>query len=325
MDWTTFFHMALVAAGLTAFEIISGVDNAVAGSALLATIQSRKAKIAFYWIGGVFAVVVVRGALPFVIFWTANADLTMVEAWNAMWSGDASVKEAVEKSAPILLAGGGIFLIMLSLHWLFVEEKKHFGFALLEGRCLAIGESWFHAIAFATIALIAFLVKRNLEPVIALNVVLAITTGGLMFFITQGFKDNAERAEQSMIHGQGTQKSDWAKVIFLVILDMTFSIDSVVGAFAFTMVVGLILIGNGIGALVVLYLTVHNVERIQSYVYLKTGAMYSIGVLGLVMIVEVFGYHIPEYVSPTVTFAFIGFFLAKSIRHNRTSVAAQAV
>lgn len=54
--------------------------------------------------------------------------------------------------------------------------------------------------------------------------------------------------------------------MYLEVIDATFSIDGVVGAFAFTLSVPLILIGNGIGAFVVRELTVSNIDRVK-----KTG------------------------------------------------------
>ena len=94
---------------------------------------------------------------------------------------------------------------------------------------------------------------------------------------------------------------------------MSFSIDGVLGAFAFTLSVPLILIGNGIGAIIVRQVTVGNIDRIKKYKYLKNGAMYSILGLGTIMILESFGFHIPSWVSPVITFIVIGFFFYKSI------------
>lgn len=82
--------------------------------------------------------------------------------------------------------------------------------------------------------------------------------------------------------------SDISKILYLEVIDATFSIDGVLGAFAFTLSVPLILIGNGIGAYVVRSLTMHNIETVKKYMYLKNGAMYSIGVLGTVMILNSF-------------------------------------
>ena len=42
--------------------------------------------------------------------------------------------------------------------------------------------------------------------------------------------------------------------------------------------------------------------------------MYSIGVLGVIMMLDAFGVHVPTWVSPVITFALVGFFLWKSMR-----------
>lgn len=74
-------------------------------------------------------------------------------------------------------------------------------------------------------------------------------------------------------------------------------------------------IGNGLGAIVVCQITVGNLDRIKQYIYLKNGAMYSILVLGLVMLLDSFGLHIPERVSPAAAFGMVGFFYWKSRQH----------
>ena len=140
---------------------------------------------------------------------------------------------------------------------------------------------------------------------------LGVFVGIILFFITQFFKQNAERGEQKLLD---SNKSDFNKIIFLEIIDSTFSIDGVLGAFAFTLSIPLILIGSGLGAIIVRQFTVNNIERIRKYVYLKNGAMYSILVLGIIMILHSFGFNIPEYVSPLSTFIIIGFFFWKSAK-----------
>jgi hypothetical protein len=141
---------------------------------------------------------------------------------------------------------------------------------------------------------------------------LGAVIGSSLFFITHGFKQNAEEQERSLLDNT---KSDISKLLFLEIIDTTFSIDGVLGAFAFTLSVPLILLGNGLGAFIVRELTLRNIENIKKYVYLKNGAMYSILVLGIIMILHSFGFHIKEYVSPVSTFIIIGFFFWKSKMH----------
>jgi hypothetical protein len=108
--------------------------------------------------------------------------------------------------------------------------------------------------------------------------------------------------------------SDVSKLFYLEVIDATFSIDSVLGAFAFTLAVPLILIGNGLGALVVRELTMKGINRIKRFQFLKNGAMYSILCLGSIMIFDGFGFHIPPWLSPVMTFGIVGLFLFKSIR-----------
>ena len=135
--------------------------------------------------------------------------------------------------------------------------------------------------------------------------------GSTAFFITHGFKQNAEKAEHEMLHHQSSM-GDWSKILYLEVIDMTFSIDGVLGAFAFTLSIPLILLGNGLGAIMVRQLTVGNIERVKKYKYLKNGAMYSIFGMGMIMLLDGFGVHIPSYVTPVITFVILGYFFWKS-------------
>jgi hypothetical protein len=100
----------------------------------------------------------------------------------------------------------------------------------------------------------------------------------------------------------------------LEVLDASFSIDGVVGAFAFTLSVPLIILGNGLGALIVREFTVRGINLITRYAYLKNGAMYSVGSLGFLMILEAFGGEYPFWLAPLNTFILLGVFLFLSIR-----------
>jgi hypothetical protein len=143
--------------------------------------------------------------------------------------------------------------------------------------------------------------------------------GSTAFFIMHGFKENAERAEQDLKNGD-TKRSDLSKIFYLEIIDASFSIDGVLGAFAFTLSVPYILIGNGIGAYVLRELTVKNIETIKKYKFLKNGAMYAIGALSVIMILGAFGHHLPEWVSPVVMIAIVGYFFWKSRMHNKLEI-----
>jgi hypothetical protein len=298
----------LIIAGLCLFETITSIDNAIINAEVLSTMSGRARRWFLVW-GLLVAVVAIRGLLPWLIVWMSTPSLGPAGALTATFSSDPLVLAAVEQSAPVLLMGGGTFLLFLFLHWLFLEEK-HFG--LRGERYIASKGVWFFAVVSILLAaLVWFALGKN--PLAAFGAVV----GSTAFFIVHGFRQNAEDAEQKMLHGE---MADVSKIFYLEVIDATFSIDGVIGAFAFTMSVPLILVGNGIGALVVRELTVKNADKIRKYRFLKNGAMYSICFLGIVMVMDSFGLPVPGWVSPVITFGVVGYFFFKSAReHNPAS------
>jgi hypothetical protein len=193
----------------------------------------------------------------------------------------------------------------LFFHWLFLEPK-HYG--IIGERFIEKQGVWFFAVVSVLLTAIVWKAIK-INPLMAFGAVV----GSTAFFIIHGFKENAEKAEREMIEGS-SKLTDLSKIFYLEVIDATFSIDGVLGAFAFTFSIPLILLGNGIGALVVRKLTVSNIENVKKYKYLKNGAMYSILALGMVMLADSFGVHVPQWVAPIITFAIIGFFFWKSAR-----------
>lgn len=292
----------LTIAGLCLFETITSIDNAIINAEVLST-MSQKARRWFLVWGLLFAVFVIRGVLPWLIVWMSTPSLGPVGAFTATLSSDPAVVAAIEQSAPVLLIGGGTFLVFLFFHWLFLEDKN---FGLRGERYFASKGVWFFAIVSILLAAIVWLALGK-DPMMAFGAVI----GSTAFFIVHGFRQNAEEQERKMVSGD---LSDISKIFYLEIIDATFSIDGVLGAFAFTMAVPLIIIGNGIGALIVREITVRNVDSIRKYQYIKNGAMYSIFCLGIIMILDSFGFDIPSFVSPIITFGVVGYFLYMSLK-----------
>ncbi|MBU3186692.1 DUF475 domain-containing protein [Clostridium estertheticum] len=308
-----FMSILFIIIGLCVFEIVSSIDNAVINAEVLGT-MSEKAKKWFLFYGILFAVFIVRGMLPWIIVWVTNPGLGPIGALTATFSNDPHIKESFELSTPILMLGGGVFLLFLFLHWLFIEDK-HFG---LPGEEFFVKHgAWFYAIVSVILVVIVALALKH-DSVLALSAVI----GSSAFFITDGFKKNAESNEQQLLSNTSGM-SDISKILYLEIIDMTFSIDGVLGAFAFTTSVPLIILGNGLGAIVVRQLTMGNIENIKKYIFLKNGAMYSILCLGIVMILEGFKIEIPEYITPLVTILIILFFFFKSKIYAKNNLASE--
>jgi len=297
-----FFTAILTIAGLCLFEIISSIDNAIINAEVLST-MSKKARRWFLFWGLLFAVFIVRGLLPWLIVWAVNPSLGFIGSLTATFSNDPHVAESIEKSAPLLLAGGGTFLVFLFFHWLFIEPKNY---GLRGERFFHKQGIWFYAVVSMLLAGLVWMALK-INPIMAFTIVI----GSTAFFITHGFKQNAEQSEKNLLDNKGGL-TDISKILYLEVIDMTFSIDGVLGAFAFTLSVPLIIIGNGLGALVLRQFTVGNIDRIKKYAYLKNGAMYSILILGTIMLADSFGAHIPSWLSPVATFAIVGYFFWKS-------------
>ena len=136
-------NILIVVLGLCVFEIVSSVDNAIVNAHILKTMPEKYRKIFLFW-GLLFAVFAVRGLLPFIIVWISNPDLSVIQVVTSTFSGDASVAASLAKSKPLLLLGGGIYLMFVFLSWLFMEEKKYA--FLVEGFLHRQG-AWFYAIA----------------------------------------------------------------------------------------------------------------------------------------------------------------------------------
>lgn len=292
--------LLITVVGLAFFETISSVDNAIINAEVLGTMGQKARRWFLIW-GMLFAVFVIRGVLPFLIVWAINPQFGPWGALTATFSNDPKIAESIEASAPILLIAGGTFMVFLFFHWLFLEPKN-FG---LKGEKFFMAQGvWFYAIVSVLLMGIVWLALQT-NPMMAFGAVV----GSTAFFITHGFKQNAEVSEKQLMQ---KPLSDVSKIFYLEVIDATFSIDGVLGAFAFTLSVPIILLGNGLGAIIVRELTIRNIEKIKKYIYIKNGAMYSVLFLGIIMLLDSFHVTIPSWVSPAITFVIVAYFFYKS-------------
>lgn len=295
-----FGFIILTILGLSLFEIITSIDNAIINAEVLRDMTQRARRWFLLW-GFLFAVFVVRGFLPLLIVWIANPQLGLIGVFFAAFSQDPKIIQAIEATSPLLLLGGGVFLVFVFFDWLFLEPKNY---GLRGERFFHSQGAWFFAVVSILLTVVVWFALQ-IDSMLAF----AAVVGSTAFFIIHGFRSYAEEQERKLIRGN---MSDISKIAYLEVLDSTFSIDGVIGAFAFTFSIPLILLGNGLGALILRKLTVGNIERIKKYKYLKNGAMYSILFLGAIMVLDSFGFDIPVWLSPIIAFSTVGYFFFKS-------------
>ncbi len=135
-----------------------------------------------------------------------------------------------------------------------------------------------------------------------------------------------EEKEHDPSIGQLVSRGSIGGFMYLEVLDASFSFDGVIGAFAITNDVVIIMLGLAIGAMFVRSMTVFLVDKgtLQEFVYLEHGAHYAIGILAVIMFASV-QYHIPEWLTGLSGVAFILVSLWSSHRYKKTQgSAAQA-
>ena len=188
--------------GLSLFEIITSVDNAVINAEVLSGMQQKGRRWFLVW-GFLFAVIVVRGLLPLLIIWGANPQLGLFGALFSIFSGDKSTAKSIENSSPILLIGGGTFLVFLFFNWLFLEPKNY---GLRGEHFFHRQGAWFFAIVSVLLSLIVWFALQK-HPVMAFGAVL----GSTAFFIIHGFRQYAEDQERKLL---SRGMSDMSKIAY---------------------------------------------------------------------------------------------------------------
>ena len=113
----------------------------------------------------------------------------------------------------------------------------------------------------------------------------------------------------------GVAKSGLALFIYLNILDSAFSLDGVIGAFALTTNLLIIVVGLGIGAYFVRALTLYFVEQktLTELVYLEHGAHWAILGLAIAMLANLV-VHVPEVVTGLIGLCFVALSYRSSLK-----------
>lgn len=294
----------VIVLGLMVFEVVSSIDNAIVNAHVLKTMSLKWRKIFLLW-GLLIAVFLVRGALPLVVVWLSVPEIGFSGALQSIIKSPPEVAQLIEERKGVILIGAGVFLLLVYLHWLYLEKKDPY----FPPDKLIKSEHgvWFYALAAIILVGLLYLARNSFY------LMLAASVGYAAFFIMQGFKEQAAKQEEALQTQKGSL-SDFSKFMYLEILDASFSFDGVIGAFAFTTSIPLILIGNGLGALVVRQFTIRGIDKIGQYKWLKNGAMTSIGVLGIFIIAKSFDVHIPEYLPTITVVGTVGLTFWKSLR-----------
>lgn len=285
------------------FEVSFSFDNAVVNATVLARLDDRWQRI-FLTVGVPIATFGMRFSLPVVVVW-ATSSLSPLQAWTLAMhqpadhaayfpDGRPSYETYLHNAHPLIMAFGGMFLLMLFLLWAF-EEREIRWLSWLERPLARAGRLDMLAVVIALVTLVGAATGSVATHRLPMDRLATVLIAGLLgiasYIIVAGLGDmfNTDEYETGTAVVKVVGRAAFFSFLYLEVLDASMSFDGVIGAFAITADPILIALGLGlIGSMFVRSLTVFLVRdgALGKYVYLEHGAHWAIGILSILMLVS---------------------------------------
>jgi hypothetical protein len=303
---------------LAILEITFSFDNAVINSRILARMSPLWQKL-FLTVGIFIAVFVVRFALPIIIVQFATG-LGFKDVIDLALNQPERYGEELHKAGPVIDAFGGTFLLMIGISYFLDRDKVVHWLQPIERALARAGKIRF--IKLIIMVILALLLYVTVESSLKNTVLLSSVLGIVLQFGLHSmslFFDKSMKKKSNVGHQIGW--AAFASFMYLEVLDASFSFDGVIGAFAITTSVVLIVAGLGVGALWVRSLTVYLMRAgtLAKYRYLEHGAHWAILALGLVMLAKLYHLELPEWLTGSLGLVFIVTAVVTSIIEKRRS------
>lgn len=312
---------------LSVLELSLSFDNAVVNATILATMAVVWRKRFLIW-GMIIAVFGVRFVFPILIVYFSTS-MELLDSFNLAINNPSEYEKIIQSSHHIIMSFGGMFLLMLFLKFIFDENKDVHWIKYIENIAVKLSKVgdikalfvMFLMLAITYIAPNEVVMGDKLVTINKLEILVPMIVGVIAFYLLELLKGFIELKS-------GNHKNSDTKVtelsggfisfMYLEMIDMSFSLDGVLGAFAITQNVVIIMLGLGVGAMAVRSLTIYMVEKevVAKYIYLEHGAMWSIGLLSLSMLIQIF-YHLPPMLITTFAIVPISLAFIHSIYKNK--------
>lgn len=306
--------MVWLALVLSAMEVSLSFDNAVVNAAILKD-WDEYWRMLFLTVGMIIAVFGMRLLFPLVIV-AMTADMGILDVWNLAISNPNEYSKALTSHHAEVSVFGGMFLLMVFLNFIFDSERDIHWLGKLEEQLGVLGRIETISIF---IALVTLLLCLTMVPEAEKFKVLIAGMWGLVIYVgVDMLASLMEHQKPDVNAGELVKRGSIGGFLYLEVLDASFSFDGVIGAFAITKDIVVIMIGLGIGAMFVRSITIYLVEKetLSEYRYLEHGAHYAIGILAVIMLLSL-QFHIPEVITGFIGILFIALSIWSSIKHNR--------
>lgn len=296
---------------LVVIEVTFSFDNAIVNAKILERL-SPAWQTAFLTIGIILAIFLVRLILPIVIV-QLSTGLGFSNVVSLALDQPDQYADKLALAHPLIASFGGAFLAALALDFFVNDRHKIYWWHRPEKLAQKLNNFFTPpAIVALAVAVVALVESSETSRILVagwLGLIVFVALKLLTLFL--------EKREKGTIVLAG-----WAGLglfMYLQVLDASFSLDGVIGAFAITNAVLIIAAGLGIGALFVRSLTIYMVRRraLDEYKYLEHGAFYTILVLAISMFASLF-VNIPDFITGLAGIVIIAGAIASSIRLKKT-------
>lgn len=304
-------HALFLVLLLAILETTLSFDNAVVNAKVLQRMSPTWQNRFLTW-GILIAVFGTRFVFPIFIV-AAAAQLSPIVVTKLAMFDSVAYGEYLSQAHVAIAAFGAAFLLLVSLKYFFNEAKTVHWIEIIEKHLSKWGG--IEAIEIALVLLV-LLGSAFVLPHEAASILMAGIIGVVLFIAIEGI---AQSFEMEGAHATGAAaKAGLALFIYLNILDSAFSLDGVIGAFAVTNNLPVIIAGLGIGALFVRTFTIALVraKTLETLKYLEHGAHWAIFGLALAMLANMF-IHLPEVVTGLIGLVFVAFSYWSSRREMR--------
>ena len=300
---------------LTLLEITFSFDNAVINSRILVTL-SKFWQTLFLTVGIILAVFVVRFFVPILIV-AITAGLGLTEVVHLALDNPEKYSEELHESAHMIDAFGGTFLLLVGASFFIDAHKKLHWLKAVEKPLAKAGKLPFFTIG-TMILMTAAIYIGNLSRYSSdeRNAILLAGVVAISLHLLMVFFDKVSGGQQRSTVKQKVGMAAFISFMYLQLLDASFSLDGVIGAFAITSSVVLIAAGLGAGAVWVRSMTIHLVRAgtLAKYKFLEHGAHWAIVILGAIMLIRLYGLELPEWATGSVGLIFIVLSIFSSVK-----------
>ena len=302
---------------LAILETSLSFDNAVVNAMKLEKMSDKWRHRFLTW-GIAIAVFGMRFLFPVLVV-AIFANLDMITVTKIALTDSQQYAGYLHATHAPIVTFGGMFLVLLFLNYFFNHEKEVHWIKFIEGPLAHMDHIRGIEIIISLLMLIA--VQTFIPAGEKISVILSGIAGIITFLAIDGvshFLEKHEEMRTAQAVSQGVKSAGLISFIYLELIDASFSLDGVLGAFALSNDVLIITIGLAIGAMFVRSLTVMLVEKktLAKFLYLEHGAHWAIGALAIIMLISTVK-EIPEVVTGLIGLFFIVTALISSIVHNK--------